>query len=36
MLREIEGGRRLELKLENWLKLRGGKTIFREGAKCPP
>ena len=29
----IEGDRRLELKLltSDWLKLRGGKTIFRGG-----
>ena len=33
------GGHRLELKdinCENWLKLRGGKTIFRVGGKLPP
>ena len=38
MFREIEEGHRLELKdinCENWLKLRGGKTIFR-GSELPP
>ena len=39
MFRETEGGHRLELKryklCENWLNLRGGKTIFR-GVNFPP
>ena len=38
MFRDIEGGHRSELKYincESWLKLRGGKTIFR-GEKLPP
>ena len=39
MFREIEVVHRLELKdinCENWLKLRGGKTISRGGTNFPP